>query len=414
MHIVIVDTTLTTPPTGGAQTFLVNLAESLAGNHRLSVITQPGPETSIVSALRSAGAEVLLTLWTPSHLPEERARRLAEWVHQNDADAYIISISPEVGWLALPLLDPALPTLSIAHNDVPAFYEPLKHYYHFMDCAIGVSETIRRKIVADCGVPSERAGYVPYGVRSLAPEQVEQLVPRPAGQALKICYVGRLVQDQKRVLDFVPLAAELVKRGVAFELSLIGDGKERALLEARLRDRGLDKQVTFCGWLKPEIIAAMLPEQDVFVLLSDHEGLPVALIEAMGHALVPVVTDIESGNTQLVRNGENGFVVPVGDINLAAARIQQLASSGDSLNRMKKEAWQTGHQFSVAQMVAGYLSCIEVARKGVKSRNKRAGVPDPYPMMPSCRSKYPLWLRKLKARLLHLRTGSGFPGTALR
>src|SRR5256885_16492725 len=106
MHIVVVDTTLTTPPTGGAQTFLVHLAESLVRKHcRLSVITQPGPDSSILSALRTAGAEVYLDVWSPSHLPEEKAPLLAAWVNNNAADIYVVSISPDVGWLALPLLD---------------------------------------------------------------------------------------------------------------------------------------------------------------------------------------------------------------------------------------------------------------------------------------------------------------------
>jgi glycosyltransferase involved in cell wall biosynthesis len=369
----------------------------------MSVVTQPGPERAIADSLSAVGAEVHEDIWRRAHLPEERGRALAAWVNSEKPDVYVVSISPDTGWLALPSLDPSIPTVSIAHNDVGAFYEPLKYYHLFIDLAVGVSETIHRKIIEQCSIPSDRATHIPYGVNSLTLEQVSEIfAKRPSHDVLRICYVGRLVQDQKRVLEFVPLAAELVRRNVAFELHLIGDGSERKALEAQFRDQDLAHRVTFWGWLTPQEVAAKLLELDVFVLLSDHEGLPVALLEAMAHSLLPIVTNIESGNVQLVKDGENGFVVPVGDIELVVDRLKQLWANPDLLLRMRTAAWKTSRNFSSARMVDLYLSCFADAKMNADAREYRAGVPYPYPPMPSCRSKYPFWLRKLKARLLDL------------
>jgi glycosyltransferase involved in cell wall biosynthesis len=400
MHIVVVDTTLTTPPTGGAQTFLVNLAESLVRkHHRFSVIAQPGAESTILSALRTVGAEVCLNVWSPSHLPEEKAHLLAAWVNNNGADIYVVSISPDVGWLALPLLDPSIATLSIAHNDVSAFYEPLKHYHPFVDCAIGVSEAIRRKLVDECGVPAERSASIAYGVRSLTSGEADALFAAPARNGpLRIAYVGRLVQEQKRVMEFVPLVVELVRREVDFELHLIGDGSARLPLETDLMRHGLQDRVKFWGWLGSSEVEQRLLDMDVFVLLSDYEGLPVALLEAMGHALVPVVTIIESGNLELVNNEHNGFAIPVGNIHSFAERLEQLSGDPERLVKMKQAAWQTGEGYSVERMTARYLSCFAETRARVTSRTYRPDLQAPYPVMPSCRSKYPLWLRKIKWR----------------
>jgi glycosyltransferase involved in cell wall biosynthesis len=321
-------------------------------------------------------------------------------VNSEKPNVYVVSISPDTGWLALPSLDPSIPTVSIAHNDVDAFYEPLKYYHLFIDSAIGVSETIHRKIIEQCSISSDRATHIPYGVDALTIEQVSEILAKgPSRNALRICYVGRLVQDQKRVLEFVPLAAELVRRNVAFELHLIGDGSERQALEAQFRDQGLEHLVTFWGWLAPQEISAKLLELEVFVLLSDYEGLPVALLEAMAHSLVAIVTNIESGNVQLVEDGENGFVVPVGDIELAVDRLKQLRENPDLLLRMRTAAWRTSRNFSLARMIDRYLSSFAEAKMNASAREYRADVPDPYPPMPSCRSKYPFWLRKLKARL---------------
>src|SRR5881227_2571698 len=286
MHVVIVDTTFTTPPTGGAHTFLVDLSAALVSRGaRVSIVSQPGPDQAIGRALIEGGAEVTMNLWQRRHLPEEKASRLANWVNQERPDAYVVSASPDVGWLALPLLDSAIATFTIAHNDVGAFYEPLKHYHPCVDCAIGVSETIHQKIIRDCGVPDECARHIPYGVQPVALEQLDERgseLERP----LAIGYVGRIVQEQKRVMDFVPLVRELMDRHVPFQLEIIGDGPDRSELERQLKATGLAEHVEFTGWLPPEKVKTKLGALDVFLLLSDYEGLPVALLEAMAHGVV--------------------------------------------------------------------------------------------------------------------------------
>jgi glycosyltransferase involved in cell wall biosynthesis len=403
MHIVIVDTTLTTPPTGGAQTFLVDLAGSLIERgYQVSVVTQPGSEKRILDALRRVAVGVQLNLWRSFHLPEEKAARLSAWVNANSVQVYIISISPDVGWVTLPLLDPSIATLSIAHNDVSAFYAPLQHYGPFVDCAVGVSESLRQKIIDLCAIPADRARYIPYGVKPLSSSQVERLAQTSSApdQPLRIGYVGRLVQAQKRVMEFVPLAEQLVKSKIDFELHLIGDGSERSDLEAAFKRAGLESHARFWGWLSADQVREQLLRLDVFVLLSDYEGLPVALLEAMGQGLVPIVTRIESGNTQLVRHGENGFVIEVGDIQGCAAALQTLANERGLLIQLKRAAWKSVQGYSVQHSTDCYVECFHELVQASRTRDHRRDLPEPFPIMPSCRSRYPTWLRRIKARML--------------
>src|SRR5712691_8521772 len=214
MHIVIVDTTVTTPPTGGAHTFLVDLCLSLVRRGwTTSVVTQPGPDRTLLKVLEQGGCDICADLWRSSHLPEERARLLARWVRDRQPDVYFISASPDVGWLALPLLEPDIVTISVAHNDNRAFYEPLSYYHQFIDIVVAVSAEIHRKIV-EGGAPSERVRQIPYGVGSLSEQEIEERCsqPRDGRLPLKIVYVGRVVQEQKRVMDFAPLATKLKRR----------------------------------------------------------------------------------------------------------------------------------------------------------------------------------------------------------
>lgn len=392
---------MTMPPTGGAHTFLVDLCAPLAERGwRASFVTQPGPEQGIVSALRAAGGEIKEQLWPASALPEGRAERLAAWVNEVRPDAYVISTSPDAGWLALPLLDPDIPTLSIAHNDVGAFYEPLKHYGVFVDCAVSVSREIKRRTIEECGVPPERARRIPYGVDSLEEAEARARADSSVqGGPLRIGYVGRLVQEQKRVLEMAPLVSELVRRGVDFELHVVGDGEARAALEAEFARRGVAGRVKFWGWLSAQEVKRRLKELDVFLLMSDYEGLSVALLEAMGHALAPVVTGIRSGTGEVVEDGRNGFIVPVGDIETFAERLERLAVDRPLLASLRAAAWEASRPYTVGRMTDEYVRCFGEAREINNTRGAQRRQPG-FPVMPACRSPYPFWLRKIKQRVL--------------
>lgn len=393
---------MTTPPTGGAHTFLVDLCAPLAGRGwRASFVTQPGPERGIVEALRGAGGRINDRLWPASSLPEERAERLAAWVNGARPDAYVISASPDAGWLALPLLDPDIPTLSVAHNDVGAFYEPLKHYGEFVDCAVSVSREIHRRTLEECGVPPERARRIPYGVDSLGEEGARARAESSLeGGPLRIGYVGRLVQEQKRVLEMAPLASELARRGVDFELHVVGEGGERAALEAEFGRRGVSGRVKFWGWLGPPEVKRRLKELDVFLLMSDYEGLSVALLEAMGHALAPVVTGIRSGTGEVVVDGRSGFIVPVGDTQKFAECLERLARDRRLLASLRAGAWEASRPYTVGRMADEYVRCFAEAREINRARGARARRQPGFPVMPACRSPYPFWLRKIKRRVL--------------
>lgn len=408
MHIVIVDTTLTTPPTGGAQTFLINLVDSLVQRgYQVSIVTQPGPELTIVEALKVAGASVHMDLWSSAHLPEEKAPRLAKWVNAiTDVVIYIVSISPDVGWVTLPLLNPEIATLSIAHNDVGSFYDPVTHYAPLVDCAVGVSLETARRLSTETGLPADRVKYIPYGVHARTKSDVVKRIDsrsKPCAP-LRIGYVGRVVEEQKRVMDFIPLLRELHTADIPFELNIIGEGDDKARLEQSLADNSLDEKVNFWGWQTPEQIKQRLWELDVFVLLSDYEGLPVAMLEAMGYGLVPVVTRINSGNSQLIREGENGLMFEVGDVAACAEHLRKLAADREMLRTLRLSAWKTAAEYSVERMVDNYEDCFRQISAPDFSRQHRLKASKPYPLLPACRSRYPFWLRKVKSRLATLRS----------
>lgn len=108
-------------------------------------------------------------------------------------------------------------------------------------------------------------------------------------------------------------------------LTLVGDGPDRAALEAQARARGINHLVTFAGYKSSTEVAAILKSADALVLPSFAEGLPVVLMEAMATGL-PVIATTIAGIPELVRDGENGRLVPPGNVAALAAAIRDLLS----------------------------------------------------------------------------------------
>jgi glycosyltransferase involved in cell wall biosynthesis len=298
-------------------------------------------------------------------------------------------------------LNHSVHTAAVVQSDGPAFYLPLSYYRSFVDHAVGVSLEICRQIRSNCGIPQERVAHIPYGVQRLTEDEVTSLRAAPSPRPLQLAYVGRLVQTLKRIFDLPLIMHELHRRGLPFKLHLIGSGEDGGQLRELLTANGTERYTQWWGWLTPSEVAARLKEIDVLLLPSEVEGLPVALLEAMGHAVVPVVTRIPSGTVDVVRDGENGYLVGVGAVREFADRIETLYRDPALRLRLAHAAWMTSQDYSVASMTSRYEA--RLAWDHVRA-SRPSGE---FPSMPSCRSRYPRWLRRAKAYGAELLTRAG-------
>lgn len=142
-------------------------------------------------------------------------------------------------------------------------------------------------------------------------------VALPAAPRL-VC-VGRLC-EQKGQLLLIDAMQRLKRDGVDFELVLAGDGELRPDIEQRVLRYGLASQVRITGWISSEQVREHILAARALVLPSFAEGLPVVLMEAMALRR-PVVTTYVAGIPELVIDGENGWLVPAGDIDALARAL---------------------------------------------------------------------------------------------
>ncbi|MFL5542790.1 MAG: glycosyltransferase family 4 protein [Longimicrobiaceae bacterium] len=200
-------------------------------------------------------------------------------------------------------------------------------------------------IVRGWKVPAERTALVYNAVEEAeAAAPAAEAPPRdPAPAVVTVC---RLV-PWKGVDGLVRAVAALP--GV--RLVVVGDGPLRGALEALAREAGAGGRVRFTGTLAAREVRRELRRADLFVLNSSYEGLPHVVLEAMAEG-VPVVATDAGGTGELVRHGETGVLVPVGDDAALTAAIRRLlddaplrrALAAGALRRMRDE-------FSLAAMV---------------------------------------------------------------
>ncbi|MFD1342727.1 glycosyltransferase family 4 protein [Litorisediminicola beolgyonensis] len=152
------------------------------------------------------------------------------------------------------------------------------------------------------------------------------------GPGTRLLFVGRLAG-----VKGVPLLVDAVRRLASdhpdVQLDLIGDGPDRAALEAKVTNAGLSDRIRFLGYRNQEAVADALVETDLFVLPSFAEGVPVVLMEAMA-AGVPVVTTRIAGVPELVEDGETGLLVPAGNPEALTSAIATLITDPDRRRRM--------------------------------------------------------------------------------
>ena len=206
-------------------------------------------------------------------------------------------------------LPPGIRRAGMVQSDDPGVYETLGLYRDSLDVVVGVSKTIAARLQSKEAFSGKEVAYIPYGVPMPGVIPASDALTAP----LRILYLGRLDEDQKRVRLFPEIYRQLCESRIPFRWTIAGDGPERAYLEAHMTGGKPDQIAFFAGQVNYANVPALLDDQDVLLLTSTFEGLPLSLLEAMSHGVVPVVTDLESGISEVV-DTSNGLLVPVDNI----------------------------------------------------------------------------------------------------
>jgi glycosyltransferase involved in cell wall biosynthesis len=222
------------------------------------------------------------------------------------------------------------------------------------DSLIAVSEAVKSDLVRLGVAPAGKIRVVPLGLEleRLAGELPRGVLRAEAGIAVDaplVGIVGRLVPI-KDVGTFLAAAARIEVVRPQARFAIVGDGEERARLEAEAARLGLTHAVRFYGWRRD--LEAVYGDLDVVVNCSRNEGTPVALIEALA-AGRPVVATRVGGTPDVLGDGERGTLVPAEDPEaLAAAVLEVLDHPEEARARTRQGRQYVLARHSVSRLLA--------------------------------------------------------------
>ena len=325
---------------GGAEAVVRALASADRDRGReswIAALLDDGSAHPFVEQARAEGTRVIeVRCGRRRYLAE--ARRVGEALREQGADLIHTHVyhADCVGYLAARRA--RLPVVSTLHGytggSIPnRFYEWLdRKLLARFDAVVCVSEAQRERMQRS-GCAAERLALVPNGHASRPP------LPRAEARArlglgpgeVAVGWIGRLSFEKGPDL-FVEALARL---GAGALGVLIGDGAERARVEARARELGLgEDRVRFAGFRSDA--PSLLPAFDAIAISSRTEGLPVVLLEAMA-AGTPVAA-FAVGGVPDVLNETSGWLAPVGDVDALASSLRALLADPDQARARAREA----------------------------------------------------------------------------
>lgn len=342
-------------PIGGVTTWSIRLSDTLERRpdlgydmHTLLVARKP---PMALSAKPLLGERVSLCVLDPTDDHFVSLANLRRSVEVLSPDIVLPNYGDMSYAVASQLRYAGVPSVAIGHTDC-SYYRELLSAYPDWDGAVSVSGAVRSWLepMAD----KKPTDTIVYGVPALeSPRRVSADAP------LRIAYVGRLAQVQKRVWDLIPLVHTLAAKGVECELHIVGDGPDEAALKRELATTGCVR-VIYHGPRTPGYLRAFWPEMDIAVLVSTYEGTSITMLEAMACGVVPAVTRVDSGVGEWIEENVTGVTAPVGQPEALARRIAALDADRELLQRIGAEAHRlVSTRLGLDQMAERYAALFD-------------------------------------------------------
>ncbi|OYW75696.1 MAG: hypothetical protein B7Z37_12100 [Verrucomicrobia bacterium 12-59-8] len=292
---------------GGVSTWLQRTAPLLqaAGFEVIVHLLRYGNEAGAnEKALRSMGITCRSATWPVS--TDTAAQLLWKWARQDQPDIYIPNAIVPAYYTAAHVKACGGVTLGVLHSDDSMYHGILEQFVNgpqewrlsgvvavskFLDTLIGPAISGHLRQTIPCGVPlPERTATKPQDV-------------------FRLVYLGRLVNEQKQICAVAESLCRVARQHPQVQAWIIGDGPEREQVAEILVAKSPQDRVKLLAPIPSSQVYEVLAQCHGLVLLSDYEGLPVCVMEAMAAGVVPVCMQMQSGVGELVKDRQTGLIV---------------------------------------------------------------------------------------------------------
>jgi glycosyltransferase involved in cell wall biosynthesis len=296
--------------------------------------------------------------------------RLAHWLKRFSPDVLLVANTYPLlyGWLARWLLGSGLKLICSFHSTLlkPAEHKRVvryfRHLFHRCDAVIYVCKA-QQQYWLEHGIQPTKSFVVYNGVDTThyvnnysAPE----LASVRAGFGFEredfVVGICAALRPEKMHTDLLRVVASLGSEGQSIKCLLIGDGPCRSTIEALIAELGLAGRVHITGFVQD--VRPLIAACNCTAIVSHEETFSIAALESMALSR-PVIISRIGGAAEMVRDGENGYLYPAGDLSALARALKNMLEPGrcEALGRKAREVVE--QEFSQAQMIAGYGAVVD-------------------------------------------------------
>lgn len=288
-------------------------------------------------------------------IAEEKIRWILETLLEDTPDIFVPNMLTHACFAAGWLKKAGIPSIGVIHSD-EQFYDGLtevfvngEHEFR-LSAVVAVSRYLFDRINSQkpddvvcrcipCGVPISNVPVTNF-----------------TNPVFKLIYVGRLDEHQKRISQVVKAMCYASKEVEGVEGVIYGHGDDKRVISL-IKKYGAEDKVHFGGSLPNDEIFNTLSKAQVFVLLSNYEGLPQSLLEAMACGLVPVCSDIKSGIPELIITNHTGLIVKDGEDNFVKA-IQKLKNDKALCEKISNNVKEKVIAYSMEACIESWVNLL--------------------------------------------------------
>ncbi|WP_308408766.1 glycosyltransferase [Streptomyces sp. AC627_RSS907] len=278
--------------------------------------------------------------------------RLLEWLANTDADV-VVSSNPRI---TVMLSHARKEPLRMAQeHSMPAIYaewekKPLFKTYHVLDAITALTP---EEVVS--------LGKQVPGVRNrleVMPNCVPASTHRSTGDH-KVIIAAGLLKENKNFAMAIEAFAPVVAKHPGWKLRIYGNGSEKAKLRKQIEELGLYNDVLLMGPATP--VSPEFAKGSIFVMPSKREAFGNVIVEAMAAGLPVISTDADHGPRNIITHGEDGFVVPKGDVAAMTAAMTELVEDEERRRAMGRAAVRNAERFHETASRERFEAIIERA-----------------------------------------------------
>ena len=234
----------------------------------------------------------------------------------------------------------------------------IKKFYPSAERIIAVSIGVKDDLVKNFNIKGKLIDVI---YNSVDLEKMKKLSAEPvhnnrfSSRLPCIVAVGRLTKQKG--FPILLQALSLVRKQLPCRLIILGEGEQRAFLEKMSQNLEIENDVAFLGFQNNPY--KYLARSDIFVLSSLWEGFGIVIIEAMACGVPVISTRCPYGPEEIITDGLNGLLVPVGDAEAMAQAILRLLSHEPLRKQLAEKGRKRAKDFKVEKMVSKYEKLFE-------------------------------------------------------